>query len=304
MKVFELYKSVAQLGFEDSLEEDERFFYAANRALLQVCKLKPVVSHYVLNHKPLRNLVTESTFTPIERAEDLDFEAADAKAYYFEADGNGVAYIEKQDANSDSWSIIQQITLTSTGAFISYKGFIKDGANYVSGQVRLRFSGEFLYSVRNVAMYEYLRSAEENDIPAYEPYTRYNIRSLASDFLALCCPPIQEDDEHKILNQDYQMEGDSIILLPYDKRGVFKVLYERLPQMLVNTGSVSDDETVIDLDEELCSLLPTLIAAYVWVDDEPSKSEYYLSLYRERAVDIERRNIDNKPVMYKNSNGW
>ena len=35
MTVSQLYNSVAQLGFEDSLEEDDRFIFAANRALLQ-----------------------------------------------------------------------------------------------------------------------------------------------------------------------------------------------------------------------------------------------------------------------------
>ena len=89
MRVSELYKQVAQLGFEDSLEDDSRFYYAANRALLQVSAIRPAVSAYIINHKPMANLLKENTFTPIERSEDLCFEATDAKSYYFEADGNG-----------------------------------------------------------------------------------------------------------------------------------------------------------------------------------------------------------------------
>jgi len=304
MKVSELYKSVAQLGFEDSLEEDDRFFYAANRALLQVCKLKPAVSRYVLNHRPLANLITSSSFAPIERIEDLTFEAESAKAYYFEADGNGVAYVEKYVVESGEWSVVGTVAMSSTGAFVAYKGFIKDGAEFIDGRVRLRLSGEFIYSVRNVALYAFLRSSSAADIPAFEPFTRYDIKTLVSDFLALCCPPIQEDDEGEVLNQTYRTEGDSVLLLPYDKKGAYKVLYERMPTPLENDGAASDDETEIDLDEELCSLLPILVAAYVWVDDEPSKSEYYLALYRERAADIERRKVNNTPVRYRNTNGW
>lgn len=304
MKVSELYKSVAQLGFEDSLEEDDRFFYAANRALLQVCKIKPAVSRYVLNHRPLANLITSSSFAPIERTEDLTFEAESAKAYYFEADGNGVAYVEKYVAESGEWSVVGTVALSSSGAFVAYKGFIKDGAEFIDGRVRLRLSGEFIYSVRNVALYAFLRSSSVADIPAFEPFTRYDIKTLVSDFLALCCPPIQEDDEGEVLNQSYRTEGDSVLLLPYDKKGAYKVLYERMPTPLENDGAASDDETEIDLDEELCSLLPILVAAYVWVDDEPSKSEYYLALYRERAADIERRKVNNTPVRYRNTNGW
>lgn len=304
MQVSELYKSVAQLGFEDSLEEDDRFFYAANRALLQVCKLKPAVSHYVLNHRPLKNQLSADTFVPIERASDLSFEAESSKAYYFEADGNGVAYIEKYVAESDVWAVISSVMLTSSGAFVAYKGFVKDGTEFIDGRIRLRFSGEYVYSVRNVALYAALRSNNIDDIPAFEPFTRYDIKALVSDFMALCCPPIQENDEGEVLNQSYRTEGNSVLLFPYDKKGAYKVLYERMPTPLENDGAASEDETEIDLDEELCSLLPILVAAYVWVDDEPSKSEYYLALYRERAADIERRKVNNTPVRYRNTNGW
>ena len=74
MTISELYKQVAQLGFEDSLEDNDRFFYAANRALLQVNKLRPAIGNYLINHKPLENLVTESTFSSVEKLEDLTFE--------------------------------------------------------------------------------------------------------------------------------------------------------------------------------------------------------------------------------------
>lgn len=304
MRVSELYNQVAQLGFEDSLEDDDRFYYAANRALLQVCKIRPAVSHYVLNHRPLSNSVKESTFAPIERTENLTFEADGVKSYYFEADGNGVLYVEKLDSEDNTWSIVEQRQLASSGAFVKYRGLIKEGNSFITGRVRLRLSGEYLYSVRNVALYKHLLSANVADIPDYEAFTRYDIRSAVTDFLALCCPPIMEGTDNVILNQDYQMEGDSIILLPYNKKGVFKVLYERLPNSIVDTGNVSEDTAVIDLDNELCTLLPILIAAYVWIDDEPSKSEYYMNLYRERAAEVERKTVNNQPVKYKNTTGW
>ena len=44
MKISELYESVAKLGFEDSLEDIPAFFYAANRAVLQVNALRPLTS--------------------------------------------------------------------------------------------------------------------------------------------------------------------------------------------------------------------------------------------------------------------
>ena len=304
MRVQELYKQVAQLGFEDSLEDDNRFYYAANRALLQVNSIRPAISAYVINHKPMANLVKESTFSPIERSEDLSFEVTDAKAYYFEADGNGTLYIERQDSASGAWVIIGSQELASARRFIPYKGFIKKDGSFTTGLVRLRFVGEFLYSVRNVAIYRHIYSNSAADIPAYEPYTRYDISALVPDFLSLNSPPISEDAEYERLNQNYDVEGGKVILLPYSVEGCFKVLYKRKPQEIENTGLASEDEAVIDLDEELCSLLPILIASYVWVEDEPTMAEYYLSLYRERAMDIERRIRNATPVTIRNANGW
>ena len=118
------------------------------------------------------------------------------------------------------------------------------------------------------------------------------------------CPPIKETECNTILNQSYEIEGNSIILLPYERKGVYKIIYERRPAQIENTGDITSDETVVDLDEELCSLLPILIAAYVWIDDEPQKSEYYMSLYRERANEIEYKAKDMAPVTIKSYNGW
>ncbi len=303
MRVSELYKQVAQLGFEDSLEDDNRFYYTANRALLQVNSIRPAISAYVINHKPMKNLVREESFSPIEKSSDLCFMATNAKAYYFEADGNGMLYIEKL-ADNGNWVIIGDVELASNRRFIAYKGFVKQDTDFVEGQVRLRFTGQYLYSVRNVALYEHLYSEYAEDIPAYEPFTRYDISALVSDFLSLNSPPIKDDDEYTRLNQNYDVEGDKVILLPYSTDGCFKVLYKRKPAEIVNTGVASEDEAVIDLDEELCALLPTLIASYVWMEDEPSMAEYYLQLYRERAMDVERRIRNATPVSIKNTSGW
>lgn len=304
MTVSDLYNSVAQLGFEDSLEDDDRFFYAANRALLQVNAIRPVTSVYVINHKPMENKVQESSFTPIEKFEDLYFEASDVKSYYFEADGNGTMYVEKYDEESETWAIIGMKNLSADKAFTAYKGFIKDGNAFVGGRIRLHFTGSYLYSVRNIAMYEYLYSNSEADIPSYEAYTRYDISALVPDFLSLNSPPIKEEAEYQYLNQGYDVEGGRIILLPHDAKGLYKVIYKRKPQAILNTGEASDDMTVIDLDEDLCALLPMLVASFVWVDDEPEKAQYYLAIYQERAIDIERKIVSATPVPIKNSNGW
>lgn len=302
MRVQELYEQVAGLGFEKSLEDEDWFYQAANRALLQVNYLRPAISSYVINHKPMKNLI-DGSFTPVERSEDLIYEATDAKAYYFQADGIGKVVIEKYNS-AGTWSRIGEVDLNATRRFNEYYGFIRDGKQFVSGPVRLRFTGDYLYSVKCVAMYQHVYSDDAADIPAYEAYTRYDMTSLVDDFLTLSSPPITEDEEYKRLSGDYDVEGGRVILLPYSVTGCFKVLYNRRPKELINNGSAQDDDSVLDLDEELCSLIPVLIASYIWLEDEPDRAQYYYSQYQARAGEILARERNLSPVQIKSCNGW
>lgn len=302
MTVGELYFHVSQLGFEVALESNDRFYYAANRALLQVNDLRPAIKSLVIDHKPLRNMLS-SSFEPRERFSDVTFEAVGAKAYYCEADGTGMLFIERYDEASGRWEILDTREMSSKAKFVAYKGFFKDGASFAKGRVRLRFSGEFAYSTRNVALYEHIYSADIADIPAYEPYTRYDLKAIAEDFLGFASPPIVDDVEQTRLNQSYEIEG-STLLLPYDKKGVYKVMYKCRPQEIINGGDATVDSARIDLDDELSYLMPNLVAAYIWAEDEPTLAEYYLSLYRERANEIRALAVNASPAIYKNVNGW
>ena len=303
MTVGELYSQVSQLGFEDALEHDDRFYYAANRALLQVNTLRPATKSLLINHNPIKNMLKSSSFKPISRVKDITFEAVGAKAYSFEADGNGVLYVERYE-NGKGWLILNMKNLNSKG-FTTYKDFIKDADKFTTDRVRLRFGGEFFYSIRNIALYEHLYSNKIEDIPSYEAFSRYDMTKYTDDFIGFAESPIFADGENLHLNQDYNIESASVLLLPYDKEGAYKVIYKRRPKEIKNMGANPDsDTTVIDLDEELCYALPNLVAAYIWAEDEPDLAEYYLTLYRERAAELVASTKNTAPAVYKSCNGW
>ena len=69
-------------------------------------------------------------------------------------------------------------------------------------------------------------------------------------------------------------------------------------------SAASTSETIIDLDDDLAALLPNLIAAYVWLDDETEKSQYYYSLYLKRAEQIKKEAVNLNPVEFETVNGW
>ncbi len=302
MTVSELYNSVAQLGFEDSLEDDDRFFFAANRALLQVNALRPATGVYALHHDPMPNKLRENTFEPVKKYGELCFEACGVKAFYFEADGIGEMIAERW--NGEKWETVNSRILNSYRTFKSYFGSIPDGEKFISDLARLRFVGDYLYSVKNVAMYEHLLSDRDEDIPAYEPHTRYDMRVLVPDFLAFEKPTVRRASDGEYLYDGYSIENGGTVLLPYEQRGLYDILYQRRPKKLEYEEEAAKDETKIDLDEDLCALLPVLIASYIWVDDEPEKAAYYLDLYRERAAFVESRKRDPIPASVRSVNGW
>ena len=303
MKVAELYRQVAGLGFESSLESEERFYEAANRALLQVSDVRPAVRYYTINHKPLANGVSVDTFSPVEITNAGSFEASKGKAYYFEADCNGRVNAHIECVVDDVVTLCETVTLESNRTFVAYRGFFKSDGNFVEGNVRIRFDSDYTFSVRNVAIYDKIYSGNVNDIPAYEPYTRYDISKCVDDFLGLEAPPITDDAAHYVLNQDYFVEDGRVILLPYDRGGCYKVAYKHRPTRIDDTDAAESSEQILDLDADLAELMPLAIAIYIWAEDEGALVNHYLDLYQRRVSEIVSRHKNYTPIKIT-TNGW
>lgn len=301
MTVSELYNQVARLLFESSLEDDAAFLYAAKRSLLQVCEIRPAIRSYTINHTPLKNVARCASFKPIMRSEELVIEGADAKAFYFEADGNGQCFAEVYI--NGRWQMANDtIMLVSNRNFKAYRGFFKYENEFVNGNMRLRFIGDYVYSVRNVALYSDVFSDRVEDIPAYEPFTRYDISRLTGDFLALATPPIAEDENFAPLMKGYDVEDGRVVLLPYDAGGCYTVRYKHKPTAIADDDPATSTQ-VIDLAEDLAALLPNLIASYMLTEDDMDRARHHYTLYQQQAAVIaaEVRNIAPGKIT---NNGW
>ncbi len=303
MKINELYSAVAKLGFEDSLEDISAFFSAANRAMLQINAIRPLTAILEIYHRGCENLVVGATHDIITHENDeVIFDCSgSAKAYYFEVNGVGRCNVEVYDSDASEWGIAEEIDFDSR-IFTAFRGFIKPDGNFVSEPVRLRFIGDYAYQIRNVALYGVLYSGNPDDIPAYEEYIRYDLRKLAEGFIELADNPFVTSFTRLIDN--YVFENGSVLLLPHDVAREVKIKYKKRPRTLIYTESPGKDETEIELDPELVELLPILTAVYVWADEGEGKSEYYLTLYRERAAEIEMRKRSREGASYANVTGW
>lgn len=306
MTIKDLYKSVAQLGFESSLEYTDGFIYAANRALLQINSIRPVARSYIIDHRPLTNYLNEASFDPIDKLDSALVLCANCgKAYAFEARGKGSYIVEQFEGigedGKEKWSPRDNGVIDTPNKYKAYRGFIKDGNTFKEGAIRITFNGDYLITVRCAGVYNEIISDDPNDIPIYEPFTRYDMSSLVTDFLSFSEPPVSCATLNKAA---YNIESNNIVLLPYNARGLYSVEYNRRPTP-INTTAPSTATDVIELDEELASLMPLLVAAYIWADDEPNKASYYLDLYRERVATIEKKYISVKPVRFNDVyGGW
>ena len=329
MKVRELYDHVAQLGFEDNMQEyDKHFVLTANRALFQVSALRPETRSIIIHHEPLDNMISNATglFTPQKKVQDVIFMADGAKSYYFEAIGNGTCAIEwfvpdtesEDDVPSDNhppryigpddtgtWYPCASPISISTKTYQAFRGFFKHDGAFINGRVRLRFTGDYVFFFKNVALYQYILGDAIADIPAFLPTTSYDVSDMTTDFLRFCDSPIVDDASHECLNtSEYDIENETCICLPYDKPGSYKVEYYRKPNLIVDDGDSAHCDDKIDLAEDLCEILPLLIASFVWADDEPAKSEYYYTIYNAQAAIVVANARRVKPAQYRSTYGW
>jgi hypothetical protein len=304
MQVRDLYYEVAALGFETLLEDAEGFYRTANRSLIELAVTLPETRTVTLNHVVPINLIgAEAEYIETHRGgDDLIHTAIGARAYSFECDGNGIAYIERY--NEGEWQTIDHVDLSGRGiAFKTYRGVLDPDMVGSTISVRIRFTGSFTYSVKNVALFAEIRSNKAEDIVPYGVDVAYDVSNIASDFLSFATPPIAKKSGFAYLASGYRIEAGRRIVLPYDATGAYLITYNKKPSALEYRDSPEADTTEIDVDAESASLLALLVSAYVWLEDEPEKASYYLTLYKDRLATAQamRRNLN--PVEYV-TNGW
>lgn len=317
MKLQDLYNAVSQLGFEDTLGDDgtSRFIYATNRALSEINALRPRRKLVTINHAVPANLL-ESLPTQIEKQDKKTFSAKNAKSFYFEVCGKGTYKVCMRTKKTIAGDTQIDDIVAKTGSFdfrtftaikgtIKYKGAFVNNAtepNHVfTGEIILEFDGEYDYTIRNVALYDRVFSDNEDDIVPYSDKVPYCMTKIVDDFERFDSSPLELSSE-RYLNDDFSILNGDTILLPLDKQGAYNINYIKKARLFDPSAFNYGDN--IDLDEELAQLMPNLVAAYVWLDDEAEKAQYYMTLYMQRAASVQRESKDLTPVLFQSVYGW
>ena len=273
----DLCAEILALGFETELDSEERILTAVNRALMLIYTERPTYERTSLFKPGIFSSFKIADFS--HKGGETDSFSYKARAYSFKTSGTG-KYKICEGGKEEIFEFSQN--------YVLHRGFLH-------GDGRIDFVGEYSFSVYDFVFFGEIYGSSPEDIPTLSGYTEYKIRNFAPDFLAFVYPPT---DENGTSIKNAEVRG-GILRIPDEYCGKINLIYKKAPKTLL--GNPND---VVDVPDGCEHLLPLLSASYVWLDDDPEKSQYYMSLYREAMSAVkyyDRAHIDNS---YHVTDGW
>ena len=133
--------------------------------------------------------------------------------------------------------------------------------------------------------------------PADETLLCYDLAALCPDFVSL--PP---DALADLYGSGVELRDGRVIVLPLSYDGaVFRIPYRRrLRAVTVDTP----DTDILDLDDDLCLMLPYLIGSLLFFDEDTAKAQYLRNIYVGLYNDTTARQRSAAPLRVRNLNNW
>ena len=133
-----------------------------------------------------------------------------------------------------------------------------------------------------------------------KPYKKIDLCAECHDFLRLMPSAVLYGAQLLKEDEDFIIADAHTILLFADRAGTYRIrYYKRLRRI------IGDDEGMeLELDEDICQILPLLVASYVWLEDEEEKAEKYKSLFYAEASMIEDFSKKSHCAAYNVTEEW
>ncbi len=291
MKLIDLQNDVKRLMYVDELDDYEAFLYATNRAVFRTRSVFPKIKRKYIAIRNPENLLSLEKEEVIEVKKSAVFYAENVKAFYFEAEGEGKAdfYRFNADKSVNDYELLFSVEIKSIGTFQSFKGFVKRFGEFVDGNFKVVFGGDFFLRIKNLALYDTLMSSSENDILAYKKIVEIDLEKATEgrfkdlgvdttkgDFMSLNKPIIithcgKEKEIPYTLSQ-------KILYIDGNYSGELILDYIAMPNTVGVSSKDSDD---IDIPKELETFVSYLIASNLLLEEESELSSQYISRYLE-----------------------
>ncbi len=277
MNINDLKKEVAGLGFESDIEDHDCFIASANRALDMIYTDKPAAVDVKLSAEH-PSISFHKSYIEHHAGEELTFKV-NGKGLYFRSSGVGECHISASNG----------------GSIILFEFSNQMSKAMLRGDATLTFCGDYYYTVSDLTVFGEVLGASILGIPSYTDIGVIDMTEQVPDFKCFASPV--RDDSGEVISSAVLRDGR--IILPDGFRGNVNITYCKAPSRI----NPDDENIAIDIPEDTRPLLPLLTAAFMWLDDDPSKAQYYMNLYREYMAGIRRYSSTNIDTEYR-VNGW
>ena len=313
MTLENLKLSVEKLCFVEEVESLPAFYHAVNRSVSRARSVFPKIKRFEVANFPLKNTLKNTLGKTFEIKGEREFFSKDLTSYYFEGLGKGkmTVYYFNSNSSVNDYEELMTVEINSPNAFKKYKGLIKRFDSFVFGDFKVKFHGNFHFHVRNLALYDSLKSDNSSDIPDFceeitldlgkitQDYGKEIGKSvLREDFIGFATPPYLKNGENN-MELKYVLSNKLMTVSRKDV-GVIAFDYFALPETV---GEFSMDTDEVDYPPILANACAYLVSANLLMEDDPDLATKYLAQYLE-AEEAAKTLNSVKGGCYKNTNGW
>lgn len=245
-----------------------------------ISRLGDLYNTYEFSNKPIDNLLGDQ-FDIIEyKGTDLIRETNHViKAYYFEVDGEGTAYIE--DYNG-AWNTIVTITIPDTiSSFTAYKGVVTPTMGATKS--RIRFTGSYYYRTVNRALFA--EPFAPTKIPDYRRWTKH---TMPIDFKSVD-QVIEEESNNNMTkgytkDSGYKWEGRKDMYLSYLFNGNIRIVYKPVPTKITSLTNT------LQVDDITAMSGAYFLATHLLLVEDPDSASFFNGMYEDmkREADIKQ----------------
>jgi hypothetical protein len=273
MTAGEVKNAVALLGFNPELSDEEehaRFWAALHMATEMLSQYAPVERSEMIAHYPIAPSYVHHAVLDKPYLGEVEVVVPGAAGLYFEVIGTGEAELMRDGfTHHIAWEGLRTF---------EPRRFIVPAILGERGNVRIRFYGEYAYSVRHLCGYDTLLSPDARELAPPRDWYAYDISERVDDFGGFAPDIVWWDEPSRSIG--YRIVSRSVIELDAASRGVVYVRYRHAPRR----ADADHEDEQIDIEPTLHHLIPLLVAHYLWMDDEPQKAAQYKANYDEQLA--------------------
>ena len=283
MTVAQLERAVANLGFAPSIEDGgELLLEVAGRALGEISAVRPRLASGTLWHLPAVPCYLTGSLEPVSGQHS--YALPGGRSYFLRIFGSGRILLRSTQEER-----IHHFNTAPGGAPAVVFGTL--GANDRLHECII--TGDGTYRLLSLAVYEELINEKTADP---EQPAEYDLSEFFEGFAEIVAPPMRADGRALCEGEggEYTCRDGRYLRLRLSQPEEVHLTY-RKSLLLPKDGHMP-------LSDEEAALMPLYCAAYLFLDEEPERSSFYLARFREGLSALAPR--EERVAAFCDVTGW